>query len=275
VNLSDATRRLSDAGIDSPRLDARLLAEHARALASSALIGKDREEELFASFVARRAAREPLAYITGAREFWSLRFAVGPGVLVPRPDTETLIEQLVRVAPGRAAPLSLIDLGTGSGCLLIAALSEYPNARGVGIDSSPDALYWATRNIAEHRLESRASLIETAWPEEANPGFDIVLANPPYIPSAEIAGLAPEVARYEPRQALDGGADGLAAYRELAPRIARLLKPSGHAFLEIGVGQDQSVAALMTLVGLEIATIMPDLAGIPRCLVVKRRNQPI
>ena len=275
MNIAGATKRLAEAGIASPRLDARLLSEHARMIAGSALVARDREDALFESFVARRAAREPLAYITGVKEFWSLRLMVGPGVLIPRPDSETLIEQLTRTVPDRAAPLSLLDLGTGSGALLIAALKEYPNARGVGIDASPDALFWATRNIAAQGLEDRAGLIETAWPEEASPGFDIILANPPYIPSADIAGLEPDVARYEPHQALDGGPDGLAAYRELAPRIARLLTPSGHAFLEIGIGQGDAVSALMAASGLQTATIAPDLAQIPRCLVVNRRNQPI
>lgn len=139
-------------------------------------------------------------------------------MLIPRPETETLIEQILRRVPDRATPLSILDLGTGSGCLLIAALKELPNARGVGIDASSEALLWAERNVRANALEDRATLIETGWLEEAQPGFDIVLSNPPYIPAADLVGLEPEVTRYEPRAALDGGPDGLDAYRALAPK---------------------------------------------------------
>ena len=230
--------------------------------------------ELFESLLLRRIAREPLAYITGRKEFWSLDFAVGPGVLIPRPDTETLIEEVLRTYPDHAAPLSILDLGTGSGCLLVAALKEYPNAHGVGIDLSPDALAWAGRNLAAHHLEDRATLIESGWLEEASPGFDILLSNPPYIPSAKITALQPEIARFEPAAALDGGPDGLDAYRALAPRIARLLKPAGRAFLELGAGQGEAVAALLAPAGLELDHFAADLAGIPRCLVAKRNPAP-
>ena len=233
------------------------------------------ELEDFDTLVARRAAREPLAYITGHKEFWSLDFAVGTGVLIPRPDTETLIEQLVREYPDRNAPLSILDLGTGSGCLLIAALREYPNAHGVGVDRSPQALDWARRNLAALGVDGRATLIETDWPEEASPGFDVILANPPYIPSAEIETLEPEVSRFEPRAALDGGADGLDAYRALAPRIRRLLKPAGCAFLEFGEGQGEAVAAILARAGLGNPQIVPDLAGIRRCAIVKSPHHPI
>jgi release factor glutamine methyltransferase len=259
--LAQAVQRLKYAGVDNPRLDARLLWEFSQ-----------KSPALFDTLVARRAAREPLAYITGTKEFWSIPFAVGPGVLIPRPETELLIEELVRDRPDRSAPLSILDLGTGSGCLLIAALSEYPNARGVGIDRSAEALAIAGRNIEAHRLRDRATLIETDWPEEAEPGFDAILANPPYIPTADIAGLAPEVSRYEPRAALDGGSDGLDAYRVLAPRIGRLLKPSGSAYIEFGRGQHDVVAAIFAASGLTIERIVPDLAGIPRAIAAKLRN---
>jgi len=237
--------------------------------------GRGNDIQLFERLIARRAAREPLAYITGAKEFWSLDFAVGPGVLIPRPDSETLIETALRHYPDQAAPLAILDLGTGSGCLLIAALKEFPNAHGVGIDSAPEALAWARRNLAAHRLEDRASLIETGWLEEASPGFDLILTNPPYIPTADIAGLAPEVADHEPRAALDGGLDGLSAYRALAPRIARLLAPSGNALLEIGKGQGDAVATLLAAAGLQVPGIYPDLAGIPRVVVAKRGSSAV
>jgi release factor glutamine methyltransferase len=268
-----AVERLREAGVGNPRLDARLLWEHAKRIEAGALVASGRAQGLFESFVARRAAREPLAYITGHKEFWSLDFAVGPGVLIPRPDSETLIEETRRTYPDQKAALSILDLGTGSGCLLAAALREYPNAHGVGVDQSADALAWARTNVAAHRLEDRTTLIESGWLEEASPGFDVLLCNPPYIPTADIAALEPEVARYEPRAALDGGPDGLDAYRALAPRIGRLLKSSGRAFLEIGAGQAEPVVALLAEQGLRLERIAADLAGIPRCLVV-RRNPP-
>ena len=255
--------RLRAVGVESGRMDARLLWDYAH------------NPDVFEMLIARRVAREPLAYITGLKEFWSLNFAVGPGVLIPRPDTETLIDELRRRHTDRSQPLSVLDLGTGSGCLLIAALTEFPNARGVGIDASAEALTWAKRNLVAHRLEARTSLLETAWPEEASPGFDVILANPPYIPSGDIDRLEPEVTRFEPRQALDGGPDGLEAYRALAPRIARLLTPAGTAFLEFGQGQDEDVAAILASAGLEIVKIAADLAGIPRCVVVTRSGVPI
>jgi release factor glutamine methyltransferase len=229
---------------------------------------------LFDALIARRAAREPLAYITGHKEFWSLDFAVGPGCLIPRPDTETLIEAALSLHPDRAAPLSILDLGTGSGCLLIAALKEFPGARGVGIDSSPEALAWAWRNVAAHHLQDRATLIESAWLDDASPGFDLILSNPPYIPSVEIGRLAPEVARHEPRAAFDGGPDGLDAYRALAPRIARLLGPAGHALLEIGNGQSAQVPMLLADADLKVLKINHDLAGIPRCIIAGRNPGP-
>jgi release factor glutamine methyltransferase len=260
IKIGQAGMRLRAAGVESGRMDARLLWDYAR------------NPDVFEMLIARRAAREPLAYITGLKEFWSLNFAVGPGCLIPRPDTETLIEELTRLVPDRAAPFSLLDLGTGSGCILVAALSEFPNAHGIGIDASPDALYWAIRNVAAHKLQTRASLIETGWLEEASPGFDVVLSNPPYIPTATIGTLEPEVRDHEPRQALDGGPDGLDAYRALAPRIGSLLRLGGHALLEIGIGQEGDVSALMSAAGLEVLRTVKDLAGIARAIVA-RRNQ--
>jgi release factor glutamine methyltransferase len=265
-------QRLREAGVDNPRLDARLLWEQADRIQRSALVAYDRREYIFGRLIARRAAREPLAYITGRKEFWSLDFDVGPGCLIPRPDTETLIDELTRIVPDRAAPLAILDLGTGSGCILVAALKEYPNARGVGIDSSPDALGWAARNIAAHKLEDRASLMETGWLEEATPGFDIVLSNPPYIPTADIAGLEPDVRDHEPLAALDGGPDGLDAYRALSKRITRLLRPGGHALLEIGAGQAETVSRLLAGRNLQVLRTVKDLAQIPRAIVA-RRNQ--
>jgi release factor glutamine methyltransferase len=270
--LRGAIERLRAAGVDSPRADARILLAHALGVAPTAIftlsLPKQEGEVLsfFDSLLTRRIAREPVAYITGHKEFWSLDFDVGPGVLIPRPDTETLIEQLLAHLPDRAAPLDILDLGTGSGCLLIAALHEYRNARGVGIDSSDAALGWARRNVGKHGLENRATLLAEDFARVSGV-YDVILSNPPYIPSTDIAGLEPEVRLHEPHAALDGGPDGLEAYRALGPILRRLLKPGGLALLEIGIGQGEAVSRLLDL---EIIGIMPDLAGISRVVIGRK-----
>ncbi|MFL5239960.1 MAG: peptide chain release factor N(5)-glutamine methyltransferase, partial [Rhizomicrobium sp.] len=216
----------------------------------------------------RRLAHEPLAYITGHKEFWSLDFEVGSGALIPRPETETLVQQALREVPDRKGDNRILDLGTGTGCLLIALLKEFSNATGVGIDSSEAALQWARGNRSRHRLESRCTLVERTW-DAAEDGFDLIVSNPPYIPSGDLAGLAPHIRDYEPESALDGGPDGLAAYRALAPVLKRSLKPRGIALLEMGVGQGHMVKEIIREAGLGIPKIVPDLAGIPRCVVVR------
>jgi release factor glutamine methyltransferase len=269
--LHDAAGRLADAGVDSARTDARILLAHAMEVTREDLIAATRqpsaaEAALFESFVARRIAREPVAYIRGSREFWSLDFKVGPGVLVPRPETETLIEQALATFPDRNAALAIADLGTGSGALLIAALKEFPNARGTGFERSPEALAYAQANLARHGLSPRGEIVAADWNEADGP-FDLILSNPPYIPSADIEDLDPEVRLYEPRAALDGGADGLGAYRALAGLLPRLLKPGGLALLELGQGQSEHVELLLQ--GLAVVRVAPDLAGIPRVLVLQ------
>jgi len=198
-----------------------------------------------------------------------LEFEVGPGVLIPRPETETLIEQSLAALPDREPPYRMLDLGVGSGCLLIALLKEFPNATGQGIDSSDQAIGWARRNVARHGLESRCQLQEGNWAAAAG-SFDLIVSNPPYIPSAEIAALARDVREYEAREALDGGPDGLEAYRSLAPILKRNLGPDGVALLEIGAGQHHMVERIMVAEGLRVPRIAPDLAGIPRCVVVRQ-----
>jgi release factor glutamine methyltransferase len=268
--VARAAQRLAAAGINSAKLDARLLWNFATEIEASALVarGTGRAPALFDSFVERRLAREPLAYILGHKEFWSLDFAVGPGVLIPRPDSETLIEAVCRNVPDKSAALAVLDLGTGSGCLLISALAEYPNARGVGVDNSEQALDWARQNVAKHEVGGRTVLIASGWLEEASPGFDVILCNPPYISSRDIGVLEPEVRQFEPREALDGGLDGLDAYRALATRIGALLAPHGRAFVEIGAGQETQVRHIFEGKKLEVAGVRLDLAGIPRCIVL-------
>lgn len=267
MTLDEAARCLAQAGIESARREARLLLAHVLeddvTLTASPTPKQSAE---FAVLVARRASREPFAYITGRKEFWSLEFEVGPGVLIPRPDTETLIEQTVRYFPDRNAPLAIADLGAGSGALLVAALREFPRATGIGFESSPEAFAYLSRNIARH-VPERGQARGEAWDCAQGP-FDLVLSNPPYIPATDIESLAPDVSRYEPRSALDGGRDGLDAYRSLGGLLPQILKPGGHAILEIGVGQGNSVEPLFR--DLEIVALATDLGGIPRALVLRK-----
>jgi release factor glutamine methyltransferase len=269
--LHDAAGRMSAAGVDSARTDARILLAHTMGVSREDLIAATRqpsadEAALFETFVIRRVAREPVAYIRGSREFWSLEFKVGSGVLAPRPETETLIEQALAVIPDRSAALSIADLGAGSGALLVAALKEFPHARGTGFERSPEAFAYAEANLAHHGLATRGRIIAADWNEADGP-FDLILSNPPYIPSADIDDLDPEVRLFEPRAALDGGADGLDAYRGLAGLLPGLLKPGGMALLELGLGQAEQVEPLFH--GLAVVRVAPDLAGIPRVLVLR------
>lgn len=269
--LYDAAHRLTLAGVDSARLDARVLLAHAMGVSREDLIAAKREPSareaaLFETFVARRIAREPLAYIRGTREFWSLDFKVGPGVLVPRPETETLIEAAMSAVPDRGGSFSVADLGAGSGALLVAALKEFPHARGMGFERSAEAFAYAEANLTHHGLKARGKLVAGDW-NEAEGQFDLIFSNPPYIPTADIAGLDPEVRAHEPLAALDGGRDGLAAYRDLARLLPGLLRPGGLAFLELGQGQAAGVEPLFPSLG--VVRVAPDLAGIPRVLVLK------
>ena len=269
--LHDAAERLAAAGVDSARTDARILLAHAMGVTREDLIAAtrqpvDEEAALFESFVTRRATREPVAYIRGSREFWSLEFKVGPGVLVPRPETETLIEQALAAFPDPSAALSIADLGTGSGALLVAALKKFPNARGTGFERSPEAFAYAEANLAHHGLTARGRIAAADWSAADGP-FDLILSNPPYIPSTDIEYLDPDVRMFEPRAALDGGTDGLGAYRGLAGLLPRLLKPGGMALLELGLGQAEQVEPLF--LGLTVVRVAPDLAGISRVLVLQ------
>lgn len=269
--LTRGAARLAAAEIESARLDARLLLGFAMDLApENLLVAQAMTEEqsaLFEALVSRRESREPLAYIVGQKEFWSLDFEVGPGVLIPRPETETLIEEALRDFPDRDAPLAIADLGTGSGCLLIAFLESSPNATGWGIDRSARALSWASRNAVRHGVGNRCVLSQRDWAGNWPPTFDVVLSNPPYVTEAEYGGLPPEILRHEPRDALVGGDDGLEAYRELAPLIARHLRPGGRAYLEIGSTQADAVKAVLERDGLRTIRTVADLAGHPRCVV--------
>ena len=271
-----AARRLAAAGIGEPRLEARLLVCAASGLSLERFVS--RPDQVLATdlaarmegLVARRARREPLGHILGRREFWSLDFSVTRDVLVPRPETETLVEAALELAPDRRAALRILDLGTGSGCILLALLSELPAASGMGVDVSPAVARLARQNAAVLGLNDRAQFAVGDWSSAmASGAFDLVLANPPYVPDGEIDNLAPEIADYEPRQALMGGSDGLGCYRVLAADLKRLLRPRGHVLLEIGQGQAEAVSRLMMGGGMVVIGQRMDLAVIPRCLIMR------
>lgn len=276
--LERAAAELAAAGVAEARRDARLLLAAALGTDAAGLLARDDrpvEPETVARFAAsvkRRAAREPVSRILGMREFWSLRLIVTPATLDPRPDSETLVEAALDAVPDRTAPLRVLDLGTGTGCLLLALLSELPRATGIGIDRDPAAVSAAAANAAGLGLAYRARFAVGDWAAGLAGPFDLIVSNPPYIADAEIATLAPEVARYEPRAALSGGPDGLAAYRQLAPQIARLLAPHGRAVLEFGAGQNQAVGEILSAAGLEIDGYRRDLSGILRCVVAALRD---
>lgn len=264
------------AGLDTPELDARLLVGHALGLDHSALAaGADRaldqrHADAVAALAARRIGREPVARILGVKEFWGLPLRLGAATLVPRPETETVVEAaLAALDTGgpRTRALRIADLGTGSGALLLALLSELPDARGVGTDLSTAALAVARDNAGRTGLAARAYFVAGDFGAPLKGGFDLVVVNPPYIASAEIAALSPEV-RHDPLLALDGGRDGLDCYRAIASDTRRLLKPTGHLVLELGIGQGAAVKAMMDAEGLVAGTARHDLAGIPRALPV-------
>lgn len=276
--FSQTVAALAAAGIESARVDARLLLAEALSISpQQAMLYPERvadEESLARLSVlrARRCAQEPMAHILGRREFWSLSFTVSPATLIPRPDSETLIELAVASVSDREKERRVCDLGLGSGCLLFALLTEWPQAKGVGVDISSDALSVAKENARALGLSERARLIQGDWGQALAGPFDVLISNPPYIPSGDISGLALEVARYEPRLALDGGQDGLDAYRRIVLDAARLLTPGGQAFVEVGIGQAQSVAALFHKAGFIDIRIAPDLQGIERCVAARLRN---
>jgi len=273
--LDAGSRRLAAAGIPDARREARLILAHALGVEPVTILGyPERAVEdagRFDGLIARRAKREPLSHLTGRREFWSLEFEVTPSTLDPRADSETLVEAALAVIPDCEAPLSIVDFGTGTGCLLLALLSELPNATGLGIDIAEETLAVARRNAARLGLEERALFAIGDWGDSLAGPFDLIVGNPPYIPAGEIAGLQPEVAEFEPRRALDGGVDGLDAYRRLGPDLYRILGLGGVAVLEFGLGQGSAVARLMSAEGMAPQGFRADLAGHDRCLTLAKR----
>ena len=272
--VRDGSRRLAAAGIDSPRREVRLLLSHLLDLTPEQLLALPDAAvpaPAFAALLDRRAGLEPLAYILGWREFWSLRFRVSPATLIPRPDSETLVEAALAAYPDPGAPLRVLDLGVGAGCLLLSVLHERPNAWGLGIDRVEAAARLARDNARYLGFSSRASFLCGDWAQAlgGEGRHDLVLSNPPYVTTGEMASLMPDVARFEPASALDGGASGLDAYRAILAELPHLLNAGGLAVLELGMGQADAVTALAEDLGFQ-ATIRDDLGGIPRAMTIRR-----
>lgn len=271
--LLAATRRLSAAGIDTARLDARLLLAAACGVEPSDLtLGRvsvltSTQHRRFARMLARRERQEPVGRILGVREFWSLPFRLGPDTLEPRPDSEALVEACLARLPDADAPYRIIDLGTGTGCLLLSLLHERKNARGTGVDIAPGALRVSRRNAVDLGLKSRARFQTGDWLADITGPFDLILSNPPYIPTLEVEKLALDVKGFDPRRALNGGPDGIGPYRILATEAPSRLKIGGWLAVEIGWDQGAEVAGLFKAAGFLGVEVLPDLAGRDRVVV--------
>ncbi|TCS65103.1 peptide chain release factor N(5)-glutamine methyltransferase [Varunaivibrio sulfuroxidans] len=291
--FKDATDKLRAAGIDSARLDARLLVAQAVGGAPTMVLSA-REREMtaaqsavLAASLRRRRAREPMAHILGEREFWSLPFKITAHTLIPRADSETLIAAALRDAPGDGAGIRILDIGVGSGCLLLTLLNAWPKAAGVGVDISAEALDVAAENTHRLGLDARAQFI---LKDAFIPGalaalgatalkFTHIVSNPPYIPDGDIAGLEPDVRDYEPLLALKGGRDGLDAYRAILDGVGDILAPTGKVYLEVGKGQHRDVIALADQRGLDVVGVDKDISSVERCVIlhprVRSRTAPI
>ncbi len=263
--LVEATAQIARIS-ESPRLDAELLMAHALGVPRNRMLLvhlDDSVPEGFAPLIERRLQHEPVAHLTGLRGFWTIDLEVGPGAFIPRADTETLIEAAVAHF-GDRAPATILDLGTGPGTLLLAALDQWPKARGVGVEQSDVARGYALRNAARLGLSHRADIVAGVWAQAIDARFDLVLTNPPYVATSD--PLPREVLDYDPAEALFGGPDGLDAYRVIIPELPRLLAPGGIAVIEIGARQADAVAALVRAAGLT-AALRHDLGGRPRAIV--------
>lgn len=273
--LREAVMALQRAHIDTASLDARILLQHVlnvsreEWLAGSEQKLTEAQAAYFRELIEKRARRQPVAQLIGRREFFGREFKVTADTLDPRPDSETLIEAALAHYRDWEAPKMLLDLGTGTGCLLLTLLAEFPQACGVGIDKSAAALNVAAVNAAALGMQERVTWMQGDWGQALMGAFDVIVSNPPYIPTAAIALLAPEVREYEPRGALDGGADGLECYRSLLPQIKRLLAADGLTALEMGIGQAEALTGLTAEHGLRAVAVKDDLAGIARCILLK------
>jgi len=274
--LCQAGQLLRAAAIENPRIEARLLLAHAMDSTTETLLRDPRAEvppnavARFRAAMAQRMVHVPMAQITGRAGFWTLDLEVSAETLIPRPDSETLIEAVL--ASGMR-PRRILDLGTGTGCLLLAALSEFPEAEGIGVDLVPGAAGLARRNAARHGLPAR--FLAGNWADSLTGRFDLILSNPPYIEASAIAALMPEVALHEPVSALDGGPDGLDAFRAILAELPRLLAPNGLAVLELGINQADPVLALAVERGLSQVSLRADLGGVPRAMILELSQKPV
>lgn len=275
--IAEATPRLQAANVDDARREARLLVGGALKKTPTQVfndidheIGKD-DADRIDSFVTRRAAGEPSAYILEEREFWSLPLKVSPATLIPRPDSETIVEMVLDDYDG-LGPRRILDLGTGTGCLLLALLSEYPGASGVGVDISPGAVSVAIENAEQNDLSDRCQFIQGSWTDSIDEHFDLIVSNPPYIPKRDINDLEKDVRAYEPHGALDGGEDGLDMYRAIFSRLDRALSENGRVVVEIGIGQAEDVVRIAEQNRLNWLNSRKDISGIVRVLMFAKKS---
>lgn len=276
--LADATARLAEAGLESPRREALALAGALLGIARENMVAEPDQVlaadalRRFDDGVCRRATREPFARIIGSREFWSLDFALTPDTLVPRPETETLVEAVLDAVADRAAPITLLDLGTGSGCILLALLSELPNARGIGIDRAEGAVAAAHANAVRLGLDARATFRTGDWGRGCVGPFDIIVSNPPYIAETARDTLERDVRDFDPPLALFAGADGLDAFRAIMPQLSGLLAWGGLVAFECGAGQAEKLAEMLVFSGLDGVVARADLAGHARVVSGRREG---
>jgi release factor glutamine methyltransferase len=278
--IATASKRLKEAGIESAVVDAHILVAYGLKCDRTQLLSqKDRvlaalELQKLRVFIECRARHEPVARILGRREFWSLPFGLNHATLEPRPDSETVVETALKLIKVKEAPLRILDLGTGTGCLLLSLLHELPKATGLGIDAAAQATEQAQTNAKNLGLDDRAAFRTGDWFEGINERFDVIVSNPPYIVHKDIASLMPEVRDHDPHLALDGGNDGLACYRLLVPRLPHFLKPSGFAVFEVGQGQADMVGKMFTDAGFKNVATHKDLGGIERVVTCINGSPP-
>lgn len=275
--IKDAANVLEQAGIEDPRREARLLTAIALNKSITEIFNAfddqicPNDAGLVSSAVGRRAIGEPVAYISGEREFWSIPLRVSPATLIPRPDTETLVELAIEQFREKP-PQRILDLGTGTGCLLLALLSEFPDVTGIGVDISDDAIAVANQNAVDTGLSDRCKFTVGDWAGGIDDTFDLIVSNPPYIPSEDIDDLDREVKKYEPLSALDGGVDGLDMYRAILAGLDGVLEPNGHLLLEIGIGQQNDISRIAKESGFRLLTKRDDVSGIVRALMFYKKS---
>lgn len=276
--LSVGTKQLADSGIEDARSESRGLLAHVMSINTAQVFARADEEldtlavGAFELCVNERAAGKPFAHITGKREFWSMPLQVSPATLIPRPDTETVLELVTELFKDREAPHDILDLGTGSGCLLLALLSIFQKANGIGLDVSEKAIDVANRNADSLDLNDRAQMVCSSWHDAIDGEFDLIVSNPPYIPTNDIPNLDRSVRDHEPHLALDGGPKGLDAYHYLIPTSANLLRSDGVLAVEVGIDQASDVSEIAAQSGFALYRVRRDLSGIERALSFYKKD---